>query len=288
MEAIESRRAGGRGKLWFPPRLQEKIILHLIRTTAGLPGPLILLAHGPPGEGKTSSIKGILRSYGVAVFAIEVGRLESPEAGEPAGFLRETYLQAATIVLGEERPAALVLDDIDLGLGQLGELTQYTVNRQHLLASFMALCDDPRRVFGRRVPRIPVFMTANAPTLLHGPLVRSGRAEMLPWELSLEERRLVVARMFARLGEQEIARLIDWFPTESVAFYADLNRLWADELALSAMARTRPRKALRMAIWGQWRVADDLPGLADLLRLGAKAQACRREGTYGEKCHDAN
>ena len=126
-------------------------------------------------------------------------------------------------------------------------------------------------------------MTANDPTVLHGPLIRRGGAELLSWELSLDEKKEMVGRIFPHLGDDDLLCLVEWFLSESVAFYADLKRLWADKHARKELALVGFRDAVELALQGKWHVAEEPPSLIDLRSLGEKAQQARRGVVWKEE-----
>ncbi len=200
----------------IPERFARRVFLHLAKnfdaaTSAG--SPLILGIHGPSGYGKTYQCELLLRQIGVEVMFISAGQLESAQAGLPAQLIRNSYRKAGLLLEGVEdeapRLAAVLLNDVDLALGDWGALVQTTINRQTVLGELMHLSDFPTRVEGRKTPRIPIIVTGNDFTKLHGPLVRAGRMETFEWVPSLEERRQVVATIFQEITAVEVAALIE-------------------------------------------------------------------------------
>lgn len=275
--------------LMIPDRYRLPITQHVIRAVANRPGPSILLLFGAPGEGKTSAIGGVLKALNVVSFPIDAGLLESPEAGVPLRVIRSRYRKAAAVMLGKHdkhcpdnrpRAAALEIHDVDLGLGQLAT-TQYTCNRQHLLAFFQGLCDKPER----HAKRVPIFMTANDPSVLPESLIRSGRAEVLAWRLSTQERTDMVSRIFPKLAQWDVKHLVGKFPGQPISFFADLNRLWVDSFCRQKIARVGAKKVLQSALEGRWQLTVPAPTLNRLLDIGKEALTNRgdhQEDGYGD------
>lgn len=67
---------------------------------------------------------------------MSAGELESEVAGKPGRLIRERYRKAADMGKVRGRMAALVINDIDAGLGHFGN-TQITVNNQIVVGSLM-------------------------------------------------------------------------------------------------------------------------------------------------------
>lgn len=262
--------------LKVPPRLQRPPIAHLLRTTAGRPGPLAFGAHGPPGNGKTTGVLGTLRALGAVVFTADPTMFESVEAGEPPRRFKELYARAAAVRspsdMRQPRPVALLLDDAHLLFG-CHALTQYTVNTQHVHGLIQRLCDDPSLVFGRPMPRIPIFMTFNDADALPESLLRPGRMTLLHWVYTLEERVELLGRIFPGVDEPDLEHLVCEFVDEPLAFFADLRSLWAERhFRYSANA---VRQTLRLALVGKWRVSFPPPTAKDLLALAREAVHAR-------------
>lgn len=239
-------------KRLVPTRFRDAIFAHVLRNLHGGIGSLILGIHGEPGNGKSFNTLETLRIQGVAGNLISGGELESAQAGRPAKLIRHRYLKAADTITGRYRPpqpAALVIDDIDAGLGDWGENVQYTVNRQTCLAELMHLCDSPTLVAGRQVPRVPIIVTANDLTRLYEPVRRPGRMTLLEWKLTRDELTEVVARIFPELGEG-VAILTADFPAMPPAFFAEVRRRCEETALVQAAARDdlTQRQAIRAAM----------------------------------------
>jgi hypothetical protein len=264
-----------RDRVFVPDRPSAVIERHLVRNFSGR-GPRLLLLHGPPGEGKSLGLRQVLRDAGVAPYFIHAGELENSTAGVPARRIISVIRKAGRInrraalagVQKHAAPVAVVLEDIDLGMGAVGALVQTTVNTQHVLGTLMQVCDDPGC-------RVPVILTANRPDALHGPLIRSGRAELFSWVLCPRERQEVLAHIFPSLKGPEIRELRDTFRGETVAFFADLAQSVREQDEATMIGQVTAREAVAWALRGEWTIPDRPLCLAELLAVGENLKSSR-------------
>lgn len=207
----------------IPKSFEREIIGHIGRNILAskdrtLKMPLIECISGPPGMGKTYQTHDILRRMGVVVCDLPGSSFENESAGVPADMIYESYVKASKY-WEKGLPAAIFIDDADAAIGQWGELTQYTVNRQLVCSTLMALADDPcvayvRGEAGRgkvrtETRRVPIFMTCNDSTKMYPPLMRPGRTRTFVWNPSSDEIGDVVMGMFPYLQREEAEELID-------------------------------------------------------------------------------
>lgn len=71
--------------------------------------------------------------------------MEDEWAGVPGQRIRQRYKAAAELGRVRGKLAALVINDLDAGVGVFAN-TQRTVNNQIVIGTLMALCDDPNYV----------------------------------------------------------------------------------------------------------------------------------------------
>jgi ATPase family associated with various cellular activities (AAA) len=271
-------------KRFIPVRFQERVTLHLLDNNSGEPGtPLVQLWHGAAGEGKTSGISEILTAHKAEVFTFGGADFESEEAGRPGDVFQETFETALAALhrLGEATPVAVLINDLDLGIGDLGANVQYTVNRQHLTVSLMDLCD--RYSGWNRRPRPAVYVTANRPEVLHAPLTRDGRCETLRWSYHPAEREEIVGRIYPHLTPYYIQLVVEHFPGEPIAFFAGLKRLARRSAALTQLRQVTTKRAVALAVAGQWRVAAVEPRVEELIALGDEVLSNRSAGISMEE-----
>ena len=276
----KEQRAGP--KLVMPSPRYYRLVTHIVRNIAGQPGPMICIVYGPPGEGKTTGISFAAQSTGTEVFAPHPGLFESDKAGHPARLFRNIYGEAAEVIRGQhpklckggkKKPAAIVIEDADKVLGRFPD-THYTVNGQHLCGLMQALCDDPSRVFRRPMPRIPLLLSCNDLTVLPESIRRHGRADLISWRLSHEERVQIVSGMYPLISPDDIENLVLSHASEPIAFFVELRRRWIDRQSQSFFREIKPRQALQLALDGKWKVTVPEPKAADLCLLAQEMQLC--------------
>jgi len=196
----------------IPTRFKRVVVLHVIKNflrQENFRVPLLLGIHGPTGEGKTFQCEQVLNEMAAKSFLISGGQLESHKAGEPAELVRTRYLDASrSIEKGESKIAVVMINDVDTGLGNWGEMVQYTVNRQTVFGELMHLVDYPTSVEGRATRRIPIILTGNDFTKLYEPLVRAGRMTPFEWLPTIEEKASIVSSIFPEINIDQCKRLI--------------------------------------------------------------------------------
>jgi len=218
--------------------------------------PLLLGIHGPSGEGKTFQCEQVLRQLGVKFFLLSGGQFENPDAGQPARLVRTTYLNAGrSMESGECDLAVVMINDIDTGLGNWGDMVQYTTNRQSVFGELMHLVDYPTDVEGRLTKRVPIIITGNDLSKLYEPLVRAGRMTAVDWIPTLEEKIQVVSGIFPELSSQDcegLVKALEAFGRKSttaslpIATYSHLRVTLFDDFLWSEIQKTGPSKTLRL------------------------------------------
>lgn len=216
------------------PRFAQQVDAHLLGNILNIPDyPLMMWIVGPPGMGKTWQLRRHLKAQGFNVLSVSSADLESKEAGEPAKLLQRRYIEAGAS-LNKGKPAALVVDDIDTTVGEW-ETHTGTVNHQGILAFLMHIADSPTMIESvGSVARVPVFFTGNDSSRLYAPLVRHGRTVKFHWIPTYQEKVLIVQSILGAQGvdTQEIGRLVETYPNESISFFSQL----AVEKAVSAVS----------------------------------------------------
>lgn len=224
--------------LYIAPRFEKVIALHILKNLldSSYRVPLLLGIHGRPGDGKTFQCEKILERLGVKSFLISGGQLESEDAGKPAKLIRDTYLDAGySLDSGESKLSAILINDIDTGLGNWGDMVQYTINRQTAYGELMHLVDYPTQVENQTTRRIPIIITGNDFSKLYEPLVRAGRMTAFSWKPTLDEKAKMVLNIFPHLNELESKTLITHLEHHandelSIAFFAHLKNSFYDDL----------------------------------------------------------
>lgn len=229
--------------VFVPERFVREVFVHVFKNlwSSQLQSvPLILGIHGPSGWGKTFQCEYSLKSIGVQVFLISGGQFESKDAGEPARLLRQTYRDAGTAILEKKaRMSVLLVNDVDVSLGDWGDHVQKTINTQTVFGELMHIADYPTVVDNRETPRIPIIVTGNDFTKLYSPLIRAGRMVAFEWLPVADEKATIVGTIFSELTPDEVKSLIgelqeyavqnNWTGDLNVAFFSHLRSALYDD-----------------------------------------------------------
>jgi len=209
---------------YFPKEFISKIQLHLVRNTwdsTKATAPLILGIFGPPGEGKSYQSEKILEELGYGIINLSTSDFGSALEAEAAKFICAKYVEATALTRIHGKPHVLLCDDIDVAIGNWGDLTQYTVNRQYIIGELMHICDSPELVRVDRdklskeasdalnidllrdryitLPtlRTPIILTGNDSAKLYDPLRRAGRMTNFEWKPRTKEKASVIANILS-------------------------------------------------------------------------------------------
>lgn len=256
----------------IPKTFEREIVGHIGRSVLAnkyrsVTVPLILCISGPPGMGKTFQTHEVLRKLDVAVCDMPGSSFESENAGAPAEAIQECYRRASEM-WARGRPAAIVIDDADAVMGQWGDLTQYTVNRQLVCATLMGLADNPYVCYAgegtvkarTETYRVPIFMTCNDSGKLYAPLMRPGRTRTFVWNPGTEEKASVVETMFPEIGYQGARCLIGaldeyakglssrYVKGAPVSLYSDMRSYLDDEWVLSMVDGLTARQMMALEV----------------------------------------
>ena len=259
---------------FIPKRFLRVIAIHLVKNFMNqgvVVRPSLLLGiHGPSGVGKTYQCEQVLQAMGVKSFLISGGQLESHDAGEPAQLVRNAYLNASRSIEKRETHAAVVLiNDIDTGLGDWGEMVQYTVNRQTVFGELMHLVDYPNSVEGRPTQRIPIIITGNDFSKLYEPLVRAGRMTAFKWEPTDEEKVDIVARIFPELDSTNCQNIVQKFDSQPIAFFSHLRDTLTDDSLWQSIKQVGIENVFRRISNGQYPQLKTQVSYERLLKAGS-------------------
>lgn len=273
----------------IPKSFEKEISGHIARNVLanrdrGISAPLILCISGPPGMGKTFQTHQILRELDVAVCDLPGSAFENENAGAPADMVQECYRRASSM-WEKKRPAAIVIDDADAAIGEWGTMTQYTVNRQLVCGTLMALADNPFVCHTGNgalkacveTYRVPIIMTCNDSSKLYAPLLRPGRTRIFSWLPSMEEKSAVVGNLFPELAGKDVetmVRSIDGFAKTlsprygygaPVSLYSDIRSFLDDEWLHSVFDGYTAREMMNMTIPERTSMSRSLE---ELVKLG--------------------
>ncbi|MBW4635876.1 MAG: ribulose bisphosphate carboxylase small subunit [Iphinoe sp. HA4291-MV1] len=221
-------------------RFLDKLAVHITKNYLNLPGvrvPLIFGIHGRKGEGKSFQCELVFERMGVEVTHISGGELESPDAGDPARLIRLRYRETAELIRVRGKMCVIMINDLDAGAGRFDEGTQYTVNTQLVNATLMNIADNPTDVQlpgsydATPLHRVPIIVTGNDFSTLYAPLIRDGRMEKFYWDPDRDDKVGIVGGIFSEdgLSRQEVEKLVDTFPNQSIDFFSALRSQIYDE-----------------------------------------------------------
>ena len=207
----------------------ETVLLHIMKNFYTLPSPtpLILGIWGAKGQGKTFQTQHVLSKLEINPVIISAGELESPNAGDPANLLRTRYHEAAEII-EKGQLCALLINDLDAGLGRMGN-SQYTVNNQTANATLMNIADNPTNVqlpgiYNQKAnKRVPIIITANDLNTLYAPLTRDGRMSKYEWNPSFDDKFEICKILFNSIDEYQLRMFVEKYDLEPIDFFGKVR-----------------------------------------------------------------
>ena len=188
------------GDYYVSPRYMERVALHLCKNALAsqlaVNVPLIMGIWGGKGQGKSFQLELACKKMGVEPIIMSAGELEHEWAGMPGKLIMERYAKAAQVCKNQGKMSALIINDIDAGIGRF-QHTQVTVNNQIVFGTLMSLCDNPAFVPSgglswdemmaqnvKRANRIPIIVTGNDLSTVFAPLTRDGRMDKFFWQVT--------------------------------------------------------------------------------------------------------
>ncbi|KAG2437907.1 hypothetical protein HXX76_005523 [Chlamydomonas incerta] len=261
------------GDYYVAPAFLMKVAMHMAKNylydtgalSANIRIPLILGVWGEKGMGKTFQTELALKKLGAETVVMSAGELEHEWAGTPGKLIRERYRKASEMSKVRGKMTALLIHDIDAGLGHFDHV-QVTVNNQIVIGTLMNICDNPNVVSTgqdwfavNQIRRTPIIVTGNDFSKMFAPLIRDGRMDKYYWKPTREDMINIVHQMYKDDGvsRRDVEALLDRFKAQPLDFYGALRastyddqiRNWiktdvtgtefiADEANLSSMAKT--------------------------------------------------
>jgi hypothetical protein len=205
--------------------------------------PLLLLIQGPAGEGKTMQTMVTCARQGIDLIVLPGYALSGEQEREPVEVLRRAYLEGSAIRQVAKRPVMLLIEDLDTSIAAMLPDRRYSVNSQLLNGALMSLTQDPYHLGEVTTERVPMLATGNDLTSLYGPLMRHGRATIIDWVPTRDDKVEVVRHLLGGyLPDDEVAgieRLVDHFSGGDlnlpIAFYEVLRTSMFDQLILDVI-----------------------------------------------------
>ncbi|MEV0005810.1 AAA family ATPase [Micromonospora sp. NPDC050980] len=177
----------------IPERFKRRVLTHAISASCSSNYPLILLIQGHPGDGKSFQAYETLRGSNFAVMRFSSAELSGTYESESVSRFKDYYARAAESA--ETFPEALpvlLVEDFDLSPAGRQERSFYTVNSQLLSGFLMNLADDVALCGMNTTRRIPLIVTGNDMSVVHGPLLRPGRVDIFTWRPTEQERAIMI------------------------------------------------------------------------------------------------
>ncbi|GIL60816.1 hypothetical protein Vafri_15343 [Volvox africanus] len=233
------------GDYYVAPAFLEKVALHMAKNylydlgaiASNVRVPLILGIWGEKGMGKTFQTELALKQLGAETVVMSSGELEHEWAGTPGKFIRERYRKASEMSKVRGKMTALLIHDIDAGLGHFDHV-QVTVNNQIVIGTLMNICDNPNVVsVGQdwrsedRIRRTPIIVTGNDFSKMFAPLIRDGRMDKYYWKPTREDLVNIIWQMYKEdgLSRTDITKLLDRFNRQPLDFFGALRASTYDE-----------------------------------------------------------
>ncbi len=228
------QRAGSYDRLEMkaPEGLGLFVLRHITRhyapSLAAQRPPRFAVIQGPPGEGKTESVRVTCSRHGVDLIIGAASELagETENAG-PAALARLGEAVHA-ITAREKRPILVLLDDFDLSIAARLDSTEYTVDSQLLTGALQHLADTGtlRTVQGYAVP---IVMTGNNFSPMRNSLLRPGRAVFFEHALGFDEKCEIVGKILGTTDIKAVRGLVSAYRKEPIAFFVELRSHALDE-----------------------------------------------------------
>ena len=221
---------------FVPLRFQEYVLRHALAAELLAGYPLILAIQGPPGDGKSYQTALTLKRAGYQLFRLSGSLLSGSWERDSVEQVQDLYKRAAECAdSGGESKSALLLDDFDLSPASQRDGIRYTVNSQLLTGFLMNLADDVSMCQVNTSQRIPIFLTGNDFSSLHGPLIRPGRMDFFTWVPNQDERAQILHGALdpfvSDLSHDRLRQLCQKNPQLPIsAFVATAQRLSASRL----------------------------------------------------------
>ncbi|KAG2449855.1 hypothetical protein HYH02_005378 [Chlamydomonas schloesseri] len=233
------------GDYYVAPEFLMKVAMHMAKNylydlgamSANTRVPLILGIWGEKGMGKTFQTELALKKLGAETVVMSSGELEHEWAGTPGKLIRERYRKASEMSKVRGKMTALLIHDIDAGLGHFDHV-QVTVNNQIVIGTLMNICDNPNVVSTgqdwfavSRIRRTPIIVTGNDFSKMFAPLIRDGRMDKYYWKPTRDDMINIVWQMYKEDGiaKRDVEALLDRFRHQPLDFYGALRASTYDD-----------------------------------------------------------
>ena len=176
--------------VFVPYRFALMVFLHLMKNYLvglGRAAELILAVAGKFGVGKSVIIAELCRRLKIRIFRLGINEMSSMWEGEPAKAVARKYYQASKTQIEEGVPCCLIIEDLDMAVGNHSEFSSGTMNTQFLINEIMELASNPTQLCGEKTVRVPIFVTANDLSAIYAAVTRPQRMRAWTYQPDSEE-----------------------------------------------------------------------------------------------------
>lgn len=203
------------------PVLRHIILNNILEKASNFSPPLLLGIQGGYGMGKTFMVKELCKQYSIEAIQLSSSDFSGSVEAASRDRFRKTYEDACIQRAKSNRYIVILIDDFHLSIATEDDVGK-TVNSNLLTSAIMNICDNP----WVSNYRIPIILTGNNFSRVYGAVIRVGRMDLLSWMPNEEEKLEIVSRIFSArfegINSLEIKKLLETYPDNSIAFFAQV------------------------------------------------------------------
>ncbi|KAL6903636.1 hypothetical protein ACP4OV_004449 [Aristida adscensionis] len=160
----------------------------------GLKWPRGLLLHGPPGTGKTSLVRAIVRECNAHLTTISPYSVHKAHVGEGEKFLREAFSEAYSQA-SRGKPAVIFIDELDAICPRRDNRREH---ESRIVGQLLTLMDGNKKS-SKMLPHIVVVASTNRVDAIDPALRRPGRFDSeVEVSVPTSEERLQILKLYAK------------------------------------------------------------------------------------------